>query len=414
MNSSTFPGACISVIIMLSAFGCNSQGNTGANKKTLNSSQPAKKSPASNFVAGKDYNVFTRARVLDRNGFSVPVEAFSLLIPKDWKYEGEVTWVPAGSTCAGNNRNFKAVSADGKYSFELLPQSIWSFNSDPAIGQFSQNNTTANCGYGQPLDAENYFKQVFVHNELGNPQILEVKPNEPGAQELLKSAERGRQELMSYGASQVMFYPSAVNAKVKWKDGSEGLVICGVLVSEITIPNVYNGSYSKVYTSSASQKVVFKYPASESAQAANLLTVIMGSVRTNNAWQKEVDAYWLAVRQKRHVDHIGRIKLMDEQTRQMGEAIIKRGNQRLSDMDNSMRSWEAKQQSQDRMHNSFIKTIREVENYRDETGKIELSGGYNHAWSRSDGSSFILSDNPNFDPSSVFQDKRWVEMKKVD
>ena len=110
----------------------------------------------------------------------------------------------------------------------------------------------------------------------------------------------------------MMFYPSAVNATVKWKDGSEGLVICGVLVSEITIPNIYNGSYSKVYTSSASQKVVFKYPASESAQAANLLTVIMGSVRTNNAWQKEVDAYWLAVRQKRHVDHIGRIKLMDE------------------------------------------------------------------------------------------------------
>jgi hypothetical protein len=62
----------------------------------------------------------------------------------------------------------------------------------------------------------------------------------------------------------------------------------------------------------------------------------------------------------------------------------------------------------------FIKTIREVENYSDATGKVELVSGYNHAWSKSDGSSFIMSDNPNFDPSSVFQDQRWKEMKKVE
>jgi hypothetical protein len=55
-----------------------------------------------------------------------------------------------------------------------------------------------------------------------------------------------------------------------------------------------------------------------------------------------------------------------------------------------------------------------VENYRDETGKIEMSSGYSHAWSRSDGSSFIMSNNPNFDPSLVFQDQQWKEMKKVD
>jgi len=83
-------------------------------------------------------------------------------------------------------------------------------------------------------------------------------------------------------------------------------------------------------------------------------------------------------------------------------------------MDNQLRNWEAQQSSQDRMHTNFIKTIREVENYRDETGKIELSAGYNHAWSRSDGSSYVLTNSPNFDPSSVFRDQRWKEMKKVD
>ena len=63
------------------------------------------------------------------------------------------------------------------------------------------------------------------------------------------------------------------------------------------------------------------------------------------------------------------------------------------------------------MRTKFIKTIREVENYQDETGKIELASGY--AWSRGDGTSFILSDNPNFDPAFVLKDQNWKEMKKV-
>ncbi len=412
MNTSTFASLFITAATMLVTTSCNGQATS--KKNTGDAQQQTRKGAGGNFTAGKDFTEFTRARVMDKTGFSLPVEAFSLLIPKGWTYEGEVTWVPAGSNCAGNNKNFKAVSPDGKYSFELLPHAIWTFNTDPMASQFAQMNTGNGCSYGQPLDAENYLKQVFVPNELRGAQIVEIKPNEPGRQELLKSAEKGRQEMMNYGAAQIAYHPSALNAKVKWNDGAEGLVICGVNVTEITMQNMYDGSLSKIYSSIAAQKVVFRYPASEAAQAASMLTVIMGSIRTNNAWQKEVDAYWLAVRQKKHVEHIGRIRLMDEQTRKMGEEIVRRGNQRLSDMDNSMRSWEARQQSQDRMHTNFIKTIREVENYRDETGKIELAGGYNHAWSRSDGSSFIMSNNPNFDPSSVFQDSRWKEMKKVD
>ena len=82
-------------------------------------------------------------------------------------------------------------------------------------------------------------------------------------------------------------------------------------------------------------------------------------------------------------------------------------------MDMDLRSWEEGQTSQDRINTEFIKTIREVETYRDETGKVELNSGYDHAWSRGDGDNFILSNNPNFDPSSVFQDQRWKEMKVV-
>jgi hypothetical protein len=82
---------------------------------------------------------------------------------------------------------------------------------------------------------------------------------------------------------------------------------------------------------------------------------------------------------EQHHVHIGNIKLIDERTRQIGNQAIQKGQQNAAAMDASMRSWEASQQSQDRIHTNFVKAIREVENYRDESGTFELSSGYNHA-----------------------------------
>lgn len=408
MKPSPFNFLMITALALFGTTSCNSQNKPATQKSN------AKSVTATKFSDGKDYTVFTRARVFDKVGFAQPAEAFSFLIPEKWKFSGEVLWTQPGSNCSGTNSKFKASSPDGKYTFELFPAFIWAFATDPQVAQFSQNMLSTYCSYGEPLDAEHYLKQAFIARELGNPQITAVKNNEPGAQEMKRKAEKYRQELLNYGASQVNTYPSAAIAKVKWSNGEEGIVLCGITIMETIVPNAYNGTYSKVYTSTATERILLKYPAGEGKNAENILSVIMSSIRTNSAWKASVDNYWLATRQQNYRVHIGNIKANDELTRQMGEAAIRKGQQNLNNMDNTMRTWEASQQSQDRMHTNFVKAIREVENYQDETGKVELGSGYNHAWSRSDGSSFIMSDNPNFDPSSVFQDQRWKEMKKVD
>ena len=407
MKPSPFYFHLLTAISLFGAVSCNSQTKTAVKQTNPKGASAAK------FSDGTDYTVFTRARVYDKTGFSQPVEAFSLLIPEKWEFSGEILWTPPRTTCAGTNARFKAKSINGKYSFELYPTIAWNFNTDPQASQFNQNTSSAYCGYGELLDAEHYLRQMFGPNELGNPQIVEVKPNEAVTQEMRSKAEKSRQELMSYGASQVNIYPSSVYAKLKWNNGEEGIVMCGVTILEGVIPNIYNGTSGKIYTSTAMERILFKYPVGEGKRAANMLSVIMSSIRTNIAWKNSVDNFWLAARQQSNQEHIGRIRANDELTRQMGEAAIRKGQQNLNNMDNNIRSWEASQQSQDRMHTNFVKAIREVENYQDETGKIELSSGYNHAWSRSDGSSFIMSDNPNFDPSSVFQDQQWKEMKQV-
>lgn len=388
----------------------NKQAPAAQKKQTATERQSPQK-----FIEGKDYTVFDRVRMMDNQGFTQSVEAYSLLLPKGWQHQGEIMWTMPGQACAGNNTWLKASSPDNKYSLQFLPNIILSWTTNQEVLQWNMANqgNSAYCIFNQPIGAEQYLRSAFV-KELGNPQIVKVESNKAVAAEMQKMVEKSKAELMQYGAAGVQGYASAVNAEVKWNDGTEGFVILGAVVNELLIANAYNGTYDKSYTTAITRKTVFKYPAGEKEKAKSLFTVIMASMRSNTAYNDAINNFWRQVRQEKNRVHWEKIKLMDEQTIQMGEKAVAQGNQRLKEMDNQMRSWEATQSSQDKMHTEFVKTIREVENFRDETGKYEMESGYNHAWSRGDGTSFVLSDNPNFDPAFVFKDQQWKQMKKVD
>src|SRR5262249_29312883 len=150
----------------------------------------------------------------------------------------------------------------------------------------------------------------------------------------------------------------AVNADVRFPDASEGFVVLGVSNMDHMIPNIYDGTYTRSSTTLMTSKAVFKYPAGDKEQAKGMFSSIMGSFRTNPGWNDAVNKFWKDFREKRQVEHIGRIRIMDAQTRAIAEATIARGNERLKSMDTEYRNWEATQSSQDRMHTNFIKTIR--------------------------------------------------------
>lgn len=321
-----------------------------------------------------------------------------------------------GSTCDGTFGWLKAASPDEKYSLMVYPDILYGWNTNAQTRQFFQNSggSSTNCMNREPINAENYLRQVFAREELGNAEIVKVEPNSFVVQQMQQANEVTLSELRQYGAGAMMFHQTAINAEVRWPNGKEGLVVLGVSILEMDVPNVYDGSYAKIYTTQLTKRIVFTYPKGESEQAKNQFSSIMGSFRTNPAWNDAVNKFWKDIRQKKNVAHIGKIKMMDEQTRSMGDAAIRSGEARLKNMDTDMRNWEQRQNSQDRIHTNFIKTIREVENYRDETGKYEMTSSYDHAWSRGDGTSFVMSNNPNFDPAFVFKDQNWKAMKKVD
>lgn len=413
MKCNYYLAAVISVAICLNS-GCGGLSNKeNASGKEANSSN---NNSTGKYMEGTDYTIFERVRVLDKQGFSEPVEAYSLLLPKGWKQESEIIWIMPGQTCAGNNAWLKASSPDNKYSLEFLPNKILSWHTNQETMQFSRAaaGQSPYCDFSEPVEATAYLKNTFV-NEIGNPEIVKVEANNAVEREMQQMFDKSKSEMMQYGAADMKNYPTAITAEVKWNDNTEGFVLLSSVVTEILIQNMYNGTYDKTFTTMINRKTVFKYPAGEKENAQRIFTAIMASMRSNNAYSDAVNNFWLQVRQQKNRTHWEKIRLMDEQTRQIGERAIQQGNQRLKDMDNQMRSWEATQtSSSDKMHTDFIKTIREVENFKDETGKYEVASGYDHVWSRGDGASFVLSNNPNFDAASVLQDQSWKPMQKVE
>lgn len=410
-----------SVALLIMLISCNSSAEKSTSTSSTNSpgnndSKTASTDAASreDFKEGVDYIVYDRIRIMDKIGFASPAEAYSLLLPRGWTHESDIVWNNPGQSCNGTFKWLKAKSPDGKYSFEIMPDLVYTYVTDPQLQQFYMNSDQGSyCAFRQPVNAEQYLRTVFVADELGNPEIVKVSLNQSVIDQMKQANETIIQESRNYGTGNIQFDQTAINADLRWQDKSEGMVVLGVSTMETIVPNVYDGTSSKIFTSLITKRFVFKYPAGEAEQARQQFSVIMGGVRTNPWWNDEVNKFWKGFREKRHEGHIGRIRMMDAQTKAIAQATIAKGNERLKTMDIELRNWEATQSSQDRMHTNFIKTIREVENYRDETGKYEMVSGYNHAWSRGDGTTFVLSNNPNFNAASAFQDQNWKEMKKV-
>lgn len=367
---------------------------------------------AGNFIEGKDYTVFKRFRLMDKMGFKEPVEAYSILLPKDWTLEGDVVWTPVGQPCQGTSRNFKATSSDGKYSYEVFPVLTWSYTEDQQMAYFMQQQTTKYCKFNKPMNAEEYVKSEFLL-EIGNPTVSNIKKDNEVIKGMDKDVEKYRLEFASRGGT-MQTQNEAITADLKFPDGNEGFLMVSVSNGTLSMPNVYNGTYMTNYTSTSPTRIIFKYPKGEKEKAKELFATIYSSFKTNPVWNETVNKYWKDNRNKSHAESMNTIRLMDERTKQIAQQTIENGNKRLAEIDNQMRNWEAKQASQDRMHTAFIKTIRGVENYQDSNGTVEVQSGYNHVWSRNDNNTILMTNSPNFDPSSVFQDQNWKEMKKIE
>jgi hypothetical protein len=390
---------------------------------------PAQAGPTTGtYKEGIDYIVLERVRFMDEQGFERPAEAFSVLLPKGWKHEGGIHWKGLDA-CRGEmvTASWSASSPDGSIHFVSLPLSTWGSASDPMMRQSMMTQAqNGGCGYGGPLDAEHYLREVLVPQELHGASIIEVKENEAVRQEMDRQAQRQRTAMEQYGGT-VDIRNSAVSARLKWGDGTEGIAITSVMNGTTTMQNTYSGAMQQFTTSVATERSYMRYPAVRKEEAERVWASMESSYRTNPAWKQAIDGYMADMGGRQDMIHRQRLAAIDARTRTntaahqqrmadiqaWGAANTAAHGQRMTDMDDRMRSWENQQASLDRQHTDFVQTIREVETWKDASGSpVEMSAGYEQAWSHGDGD-YILSNKPGFDPSSVFQDQNWTEMQRA-
>ena len=377
------------------------------------------------FVEGKDYTIMERVRFMDNQGFEQPAEAFSVLLPKGWKHEGGITWKDMNA-CRGEmvTGRWTTSSPEGAIRYTSLPLHTWGSASDPMMQQnMMMQAQSGGCEFGGPMPSEQYLREVFGPRELQGASISDVRENGAARQEMDQQSQRTIDAIRQMGGMAEV-ENSAITARLKWADGTEGVAICSVSNIFNNMLNAYTGEMQQITTSVSSERSFLRFPAARKDEAERFLANVKSSFRTNPEWKRAIDDFFARMRGQQDLMHRERMAAIDAQTRantaahnqrmaniqQQGAANTAAHNQRMTNMDSNMRSWESQQSSSDRMHSSFVQTIREVQTYQDGSGKVELSSGYDQAWSRGDGT-YILSNSPSFDPSSAFQDQNWQEMK---
>jgi len=383
------------------------------------------KAPAA--AEGKDYIVLERARFFDDKGYIQPMEAFSVLLPKGWKSDGGVRWKNPFN-CAGETFGayLNASSPDGAIQYRSLPIHTWGFTSDPSMRQqMEMMAQQGGCGVAPAMGADQYLRQFLVPNEFGNPQVVSVESNQEVIQDLLAKSEKHRATAASMGM-QLTFRADAILARLQWPGGQEGIAMVTVLNGYNSMVNAFTGGTQQMTTSVASERSVVKFPAAKRKEAEQFIATLRTSFRTNPEWQQAIENFSQQMRNMRNQNHQMVMQQLEANKQQMiaghqqrmanirqqGAAGTAAHQDRMNAMDRNMRTWEASQSSNDRMHTAFVQSIRGVETWRGEGGAVELTSGYENAWSKGDGT-FILSNKPGFDPASAFQDQSWKPLKRA-
>ncbi|MEO8587741.1 MAG: hypothetical protein ABI432_00070 [Flavobacteriales bacterium] len=402
-----FPSFCLCVALCVISCSSNQgqpQNEVGALVLAGEDGSSLEQQPG-NLTAGKDYVLLERRRFLDEQGFDRPVEAFSMLFPKDWKTEGGVRWKGIGE-CRGEITSMlvKASSPDGKIQFEITGPRAFNWADDQMMMQAMIAGAQAGgCAVNQPFTAEQYI-QGYAQQDLG-ATASEIVADE---RRMARSAEMDRQAnaiSAQYGNNSEQSTTFA-NGKITWPDGTEGIMEAGVTNVITRKPDPFTGGVSSFSSTQVFYCSITRFPPERKEEAMRMLALFSSSHRMNPIWTKAKENF---LTQLGNMEHAGRM----EKIRLMGEQAQAYAKSQSDASDRQMRGWEQQQASQDTQHTQFVKTIREVETYNDgANGRVELTSGYEHAWSRGDGS-YILSNSPNFDPSSVLQDQAWKPMQQV-
>jgi len=318
----------------------------------------------------------------DRSGLQT--EAFSLLIPAQWSFDGGIAWNTANPVSPAMVA-FKVTSPDKRQALEFFPNRKFYWTDDASVqAMFPPGSEYIGSEVCPPMSAEDYVRNIIIPRyRPGIAGLAEIESGPlPDFARDLSEEIRTQQGLETFtdGARVAVTY-SENGRSVE----EEFYVI--ILGWAFSTPTMY-GAVSH-YQWSAEYQFSFKTEKGRMTRSARIFQTMINSFRINPDWFNRyvqlVD--YLAQNQVQQIQNIGQISNM-----------ISRTSNDISDM--MMDSYNRRQAVYDRMGDRFSQSTRGVDSYYDptESRAVELPTGYDNAWSNGLGE-YIVSDQADFDPN---------------
>lgn len=331
---------------------------------------------------------------VDQQG--IGCEAFHMLIPADWAFEGGVHWLM-------NNPGmpaviaFRASNPQGAEAFEVFPNLSFYWTNNPMITMmFPPGSTYFGSEVRPPAPALQVMQEIVVPRFRGQMPGLQVVGQEHLPD--LAQALRAGSPVDSSGVTGA----DGARVRVRYRHGEHELEedVFGVVeVTQINMPTAMG--VMQIIFWLADYLFSFRAPAGQLEDLSGTFNAVARSFRLNPQWYAryvQVGQY-LIQNQIQHIQNIGQISRIVSQT-----------SSQISDM--MMESYNQRQQTMDRISDQFSQAIRGVDAYYDPLGQqsVELPGGYENAWSNALGE-YIVTNDPNFNPN-IGSNQNWEAMKR--
>lgn len=342
---------------------------------------------------------FHKQVVVDQQGFGM--EAFRLLIPNQWRFQGGVSWdlrkFPAEAVIA-----FKVHGTDGLSLLEHFPHQSCFWSQDPNLrASYAQMGAEILT----PMNAADYLRNVFLPRQrpgIGDLKVIESGPlPELGGQtKQIMAYHMGIFNQISPFTFQFELNADAAHLRVQYSQ--QGRAVVEELTATISYMTAYFPGMSGPVTAISWMPQVksFKAPAQAMAAMAPLFKVMIDTYQENPAW---------ALAGTRLSATITRNQLRHQQAIFDQMQQIRRTQQEVSDM--IVEGYQRRSAAQDRIFDKYSEALRGVDSYRDPVNnwEVQLPTGMRNAWTN--GSDYVFNESSDFNPN-IGSNQNWERLER--
>ncbi len=379
------------------------------------SGPPAKLQPApsATHAAKADYYLMKKVAVVDEHGFERPMQALTLLIPTDWRFEGSVQY-NANTACHPDivHLAFRAASPDGRFAIEMFPDHHWIWSGDPQMVRMLQMSSRQTAQYGRkscdlmpPMNAAAFLERYVVPGEGRGATVVGAEPLPDMAQQLQQQA-REEESAAARQGMRAQIRADVARVRLAYRDGGQEVeewLAAETVTAGMPGPSFNLGTgrmgQAMYYDCGAYLVTAMRAPQGQLQGMEKFFLTVLATIRLDPAWESRVTSV------------IAQMNADDSRAAMQRSAIATQYGQDTSRMINQ--GYQSRSQMQDSAFHQWDQAIRGVQTFRNpNTGDtVELSNEYAHAWAGG-GNQYVLSDREDFNPNAALGGS-WTALEPV-